>query len=461
MTTIRLASDSAARYDPATDKTRQFPTFPGTDQPMSDNGRRLTSWKEIASHMGRDVRTVMRWEKERALPVRRGPEGRRGVVFADTDDLDAWLRGAAAEPDPSLALPSATSARAGTRRWKAAAAVVILAVGLGAWRVISRANEHPVSVVVTESAIVARNADGSEKWRHEFTGEHSASPYTRLVNPVEPLGERLGFLVGTAHEVRTDSLAVRSGELLWFDPGGAIKQSFSFDDHLTFGSNGYSAPWSLSDYRVESPDRQSRVAVSAHHYEWWPSIVTILDDRWHRTGTFVHAGWIEQMLWRPGGLLAISGFSNAKDGAIVALLDGRAMNGQGPEPPGSPFACTACGTDRPLRYVVMPRSEVNRAGDAPFNRVLMAERPFGLLIRTVELPATATVAAADALYEFTPQLELTRAAYSDRYWEAHRALELAGKIGHTRAQCPERDGPSHVEIWEPAIGWRVQPVHPS
>ena len=36
-------------------------------------GRRLTSWKEIADHMGRDVRTMLRWEKGRGLPIHRVP----------------------------------------------------------------------------------------------------------------------------------------------------------------------------------------------------------------------------------------------------------------------------------------------------------------------------------------------------------------------------------------------------
>ena len=68
---------------------------------MAEPGRqRLTSWKEIATHMDRDVRTVMRWEKTRELPVHRGPGGKSGVVFAETDELDAWRRGDEAIEEP-------------------------------------------------------------------------------------------------------------------------------------------------------------------------------------------------------------------------------------------------------------------------------------------------------------------------------------------------------------------------
>lgn len=54
--------------------------------------KRFDSWKEIASFLGRDVRTVRRWEEERGLPVRRVPgEGRR-TIFAYQSEIEAWLR---------------------------------------------------------------------------------------------------------------------------------------------------------------------------------------------------------------------------------------------------------------------------------------------------------------------------------------------------------------------------------
>jgi hypothetical protein len=56
-------------------------------------GTRFDSWKEIAAYLGRDVRSVQRWEKDRALPVRTIPGGKRRRVFAYREEIDAWLRG--------------------------------------------------------------------------------------------------------------------------------------------------------------------------------------------------------------------------------------------------------------------------------------------------------------------------------------------------------------------------------
>src|SRR6476646_10450317 len=53
-------------------------------------GQRLESWKEIASYLRRDKRTVQRWEKEYGLPVHRLQLASGSTVYAYTDELDAW-----------------------------------------------------------------------------------------------------------------------------------------------------------------------------------------------------------------------------------------------------------------------------------------------------------------------------------------------------------------------------------
>ena len=51
--------------------------------------RELKSWKEIAHHLGVNVRTAQKWEQERHLPVKRPPGG-KGPVHATTIALDEW-----------------------------------------------------------------------------------------------------------------------------------------------------------------------------------------------------------------------------------------------------------------------------------------------------------------------------------------------------------------------------------
>lgn len=56
-------------------------------------GGRIDSWKDISAYLGRDVSTVIHWEKEKGLPVHRIPGGQRQGVFAYRQELERWLAG--------------------------------------------------------------------------------------------------------------------------------------------------------------------------------------------------------------------------------------------------------------------------------------------------------------------------------------------------------------------------------
>ena len=59
------------------------------------SGRRRTdlfdSWKEIATYLCREVRTIQRWERFEDLPVRRLFHRKASSVYAFAEELDAWL----------------------------------------------------------------------------------------------------------------------------------------------------------------------------------------------------------------------------------------------------------------------------------------------------------------------------------------------------------------------------------
>src|SRR5436309_13116966 len=52
---------------------------------------RLDSWKEIASYLRRDVRTVQRWEKKEGLPVYRHLHDKLGSIYAYRNELTEWF----------------------------------------------------------------------------------------------------------------------------------------------------------------------------------------------------------------------------------------------------------------------------------------------------------------------------------------------------------------------------------
>jgi Tol biopolymer transport system component len=78
----------------------------GPDEP------RLDSWKEIASYLGRGIRTVQRWEREEGLPVHRLDHAKRGSVYASRRELTEWWE-SRRRPDAS---PASTSPAASAPR---------------------------------------------------------------------------------------------------------------------------------------------------------------------------------------------------------------------------------------------------------------------------------------------------------------------------------------------------------
>ena len=51
----------------------------------------LNGWKEIASHLGKGIRTVQRYDRELRLPVHRPGGKTGGAVMSTKAELDAWV----------------------------------------------------------------------------------------------------------------------------------------------------------------------------------------------------------------------------------------------------------------------------------------------------------------------------------------------------------------------------------
>jgi hypothetical protein len=307
-------------------------------------------------------------------------------------------------------------------------------------------------VEATAEGISAYAMDGSRQWTHMFPPTESVVLSTNGMATRVIAAEPPTVYAMTAYHARRDDDRAVSGALMALTPAGELLRSFSFDDEVAFAGKRFGAPWAMTTFAVDDSGGERRVAVAAHHYTWDPSLVTVLDNGFRRRATFVHAGWVEALQWLAPDRLLIGGFSESRNGGMVALLDPAAMNGQGPEEPGTRYHCERCGTDLPLRMVVMPRTELNLVTAHRFNRAVVEVTADRVIARTIEVVMDES-SAADVIYEFTPSLELLNAEFGARYWDLHRSLELAGKLDHSREQCPDRDGPRELQVWERATGW--------
>ena len=199
---------------------------------MTSANRRLNSWKEIAEYLGKDVRTVIRWEKARGLPVHRIPGPGRPGVFAWSTEVDEWVRGRPTGPEEQGPLETArfqqTAHFRSTKISLLAFASVILAVAVT--RCTSRPSpqlSNPVQITNDGRPKGSFAADGSklyffaredERWALVQvaldTGDESIRP-TTLASPnifaVSPEGPNL---------MAGDSQAGGYGWPVWLVPTG-------------------------------------------------------------------------------------------------------------------------------------------------------------------------------------------------------------------------------------------------
>lgn len=427
---------------------------------MHDTGRvRLASWKEIAAYLRREVRTVIRWEKERGLPVHRVPGG-QGGVFAYADELDKWATGQTASdsgkdtpkegtpPSPEAAQLSAASSRRRIVLLSAAAVMALAAIATvamaGGW---SRAEIS--GVVVRDRAIDAIDADGEVRWTHALTGRALHLP-RRQSQVMDLTGDGRADVVVTVPLQQTPDAAQR-GLLYALGAGGALLWEREIDARLTFGAGDFDAPWQPDDLLAFQNGGEPFVAWAVHHHTWWPSMLAVFDARGTRIGAYVQSGWIRMARATADGRhLVTGGFSNARRGAAFAILDARRPDGSSPETPGSAFECRNCPAGRPLRYIVIEWSDV--ASALPPDQRDVAISNFttagGIELRAIQR------ANVDLIVELSPSFEIVRREVSDAFWEWHARLRQTGTLDHDRESCPFRDGPV-VHEWTPSAGWRT------
>ncbi len=87
-----------------------IPASPSGPKQISADPRSpmLDSWKAIATYLGREVRTVQRWESREHLPVHRHLHNKTASVFAFRQEIDEW-RESRHVTRPALKLASSQS----------------------------------------------------------------------------------------------------------------------------------------------------------------------------------------------------------------------------------------------------------------------------------------------------------------------------------------------------------------
>jgi hypothetical protein len=140
---------------------------------------------------------------------------------------------------------------------------------------------------------------------------------------------------------------------------------------------------------------------------------------------------------------------------MLAVLDANQPYAVSPQTPGTRFYCENCGQGSPLKYFILPKSELNRlVGQGPNSVHHIDLLGTTLLVSTSELSD-----GMRAIYFFSSTREISpqSATLASTYWSEHRRLEREGRVNHTAEQCQDYLHPKPIRLW--ASGrWSELPV---
>lgn len=436
----------------------------------------LSGWKEIAAYVGKGVRQAQRWEKL-GMPIHR-VQGLDGVVYALRSEIDRWR--ATAPEGVSFEKPDLSAEQASKpevhevqpltphrseRRVRlsiSAVAAVVAFIAIALFLNSRQRDTHVTKVRIRGQVLEALADSGAVVWTFGLGfngtmvqgGEEETRPQP-LLKDLDGDGTE-EVLVAVRHGGNSEAQS-SSDRLYCFSQEGSMRWVYSLPEFpYTFGGKRFQGP---TRFLAWAADNEGRVWISINHHTWWPTIVQQIDRNGVAKTQYVQAGGVYSLrAWRTRGrtLLLAGGVNNEYGLASVAVIDTTAGAASFPQTRGSAFECDDCPKGRPVRFSLLPRSDVNRASlHSPYGIVVRLE-PRGDGIR-----ATSHEGGSAVLYhELGPDLILRSEPAADSYGQTHRHFEAAGRIGHPFERCPLRAGGPNSFDWTPD-GWVTSPPQSS
>ena len=352
---------------------------------MASNGKKeniLTSWKEIAAYLDRDVRTCVRWEKRYGLPVHRLERDSKAKVFAYREQIDEWLaeRSALASSPAVCELPA--------RRWFRPFPVLFALAGLAAAvyfmfiRTPGGAGAGvPADFRISGSKLIVVDGRGRDLWPFDtrlpdLEGEETYRPRSERKAqgsdyiPVWPYllirdidGDKrpeVLFSTQTASEYG-------EGRLFCFDEHGTELWRFDAGRALEFGGRPHHREYRIFGLDVDDYDGDGapEVLVIAHHKPDWPCQVVLLDAAGRLEGEYWNAGYI--MDASAGDVdgdgakeLVLSGVNNEYRRGCIAVFEAGGLRGGSPQLEEA-FRSPDIGEGGQRAYILFPKTEVHKA----------------------------------------------------------------------------------------------------
>ncbi len=463
----------------------------------SASNARIDSWKDIAAYLGRDVRTAIRWEKDKGLPVHRVPGGQRKAVFAYTAELDTWLRredsaelaavpqglksvslGASDGTTQVAPFPEQTvkhnSSGSRLRYYLLVAAVLASFLIFFILRLRSRADQasFPVRVGFTLNAVQAFDGTNQLLWTYTFPGllEPTAMDDVRpladfsYIDDFRGKGDREVLVIAPFHSALNKGSAART-EVDLFSSRGDLLWSYVPQGWFQFGKHEIDGPWVGGALFVSSRAGRKQIWVAAGQAVWSNSFVVNIDPATGKdTLRFVNTGVIHalnEVTTPRGTFLLVGGFNNEADTGSLAVINEAKAFAASPQSEGTRHKCVSCVPGDVEYYFDFPRSEINELEQVHEDGVVevnVKDQRIELVKKELQWnTGIATFYSLRADRQFRP----VSLRFDSGYDMLHRKLEQEGKLDHTLENCPERLHPRPIKMWTPSGGWTEIRLDPS
>lgn len=459
--------------------------------PPTDTDR-LGGWKEIASFVGKGVRTAQRWERDFGLPVRRLGGSGSEVVFASRAEIAAWMQsaahrraaaGTAPEDSTESVVDRATETPAaagrggpnrdagrGRRSWGARRLLVATllataaAAGLGWWRSgiadgLGGARQ-PGDWRIQDDRLVVLDAQGRTLWSHDFQVDLAEEAYGSYALPDRGLPAPVAIedIDGDgSREVlfAIKALRVPRPSLYVFNADGSVRFSNTPPTAtLRFGGTDYPPDWMIVGTWTTTNSAHDR-SIWAIYYQrpHFPSLVTRLDVRGSVRSEYVSNGYvrsIREVRWKGQDAVLVTAINNESLGGSLAIFEGGEVRGSAPAA-NSRYRCDNCPPGGPDHFLVFPRTCLSAwPGNLVPVSLAWADADDGIWavaqhdrfeIRHEDQPV------GTVHYGFDRNLAPVRVEIDGPFVRRHREFEAAGALDHG-LDAADAAGALPVRAWK-------------
>jgi hypothetical protein len=407
--------------------------------PESNSRILMSSWKEIADYLGCDVRTCLRWEGTRGLPVHRLSGAPRSRIFAYKDELDRWLgqkngegrlrskrgRGFLGALHPGVVVSFAVG-------------LIILALSLTLLK--KKVPAGPADFRIEGAALVMLDQNGRELWRFDTHKEnledgsfyHGGFQQKRRVGETPAIQLPLLQIGDINRDQKPEILfsvqtrdQLGGGLLICFDVRGRVLWDYQMGREIRFGPRTYTADFMINGLCAHDCDGDGKqeILVIGFQRPDWPTQVVLLDADGKSLGEYWNSGQFNDFQYADltgdgREEIILAGTNNEYREGILAVFDPANISGGSPQIQDE-FRCPDLEIGSELAYLRFPRTDVDK------DKYLIES--VARLYLTNDRTISAVTYGSDIDFILDYSLKPRDIIFSNKFKQMHREAILAGK----------------------------------